>query len=84
MTKDKAPNLVSILYGDIQHSVTQQTDILVIGYRRQNLFDSDLFSKKELLAKKYQSEGFPISILNEREFFSLAVEQLEQVKNNLF
>lgn len=84
MTREKAQNLVTILQGDIQNTVTHQTDILVVGFRKQNLFDTDPYSKKELLARKYQNEGYAISILTEKEFFSLAVDQLEQLKNNLF
>jgi len=84
MTRVKAQQLVSILQGDTQTTVSHQTDILVIGYHRQNLFEAEPLSKKERLAKKYQDEGFPIVILTEKEFFSLAVEQLEHVKRNLF
>lgn len=84
MTRDKAQNLVGILQGEIQHTVTHKTDILVVGFRKQNLFDTAPYSKKEVLARKYQNEGYDISILSEKEFFLLAVGQLEQLKNNLF
>lgn len=84
MTREKAQNLVSILQGEMQNTVTHQTDILVVGFRKQNLFDTDPYSKKELLARKYQNEGYNISILAEKESFSLAIGQLEQLKNNLF
>lgn len=84
MTRKKAQNLVDILRGEMQSTVTHQTDILVVGFREQNLFDTAPYSKKEVLAKKYQNEGYDISVLTEKEFFSLAVGQLEQLKNNLF
>ncbi|MGM0169770.1 hypothetical protein IGI39_004782 [Enterococcus sp. AZ135] len=84
MTRTKAQHFVTILQGNIQNTVTHQTDILVTGFRKQTLFDTAPYSKKELLAKKYQTEGYDISILTEKEFFSVVVDQLEQLKNNLF
>lgn len=84
MARTNAQQLVTILQGEIQRTVTHQTDILVIGFRKQTLFDTDPYSKKELLARKYQTEGYDILILTEKEFFSIAVDQLEQLKNNLF
>lgn len=84
MPREKAQHLVSILNGDVQHAVTKKTDILVVGVHHQTIFETASLSKKEALAKKYQSDGYPISILSEKEFFSLAVEQLEKVRNNLY
>lgn len=84
MTREKAQHLVSILNGDVQQAVTKKTDILVVGVHHQTIFETDTLSKKKSLAKKYQVEGHPISVLSEKEFFSLAVEQLEKVRNNLY
>lgn len=67
--REEAFSQIRIRGGIPQDNVTQETDVLVVGYYRKNSIHGDK-SNKRILAEKYISQGIPIRIIGEDDFLS--------------
>ncbi len=77
MTRKEACHLVLSAKGNIANHVSKETNILVVGHYSKNLFDKEQLTKKEKMAQLYQSEGFPIMTINEKQLLKYAIDDLK-------
>ncbi|WP_235046661.1 BRCT domain-containing protein [Staphylococcus aureus] len=83
LTRKQAQGLVYSLHGHCQSTVTKQTDILVCGHYTKSLFEHSTYTNKEQTARELIEQGQDLLILSEAAFYAVAIEQLQQIKNNL-
>lgn len=83
MSRSQVQFLVRGLNGFVQTTVSKETDILVLGVRRINIFEEQILSKKEKEARKLICKGIDIELMTEEKFLGLASDQLSSLLRNL-
>ena len=71
LTRKEAIRFLESKGAVVQSYISNKTDILVLGHKQLNLFDSDKRSKKHDAALRRISAGQSITFLSEESFFDL-------------
>ncbi|AYQ24258.1 hypothetical protein AUF16_06660 [Enterococcus avium] len=82
MARKQAQALVTGVGWKVQHTVTKQTTILVVGYHQTKLTDPLDQSRKKLMALTLKQEGQKIQLISEKEFFMKIKESIDQLYQN--
>ncbi len=82
MSEKQAKSLIYSLGGFNQKTVTKQTTILVVSQLTTSFLSTKVRTKQLNQAKLLISSGYPIQIINEREFLILANRELVNCISN--
>lgn len=83
MTRKRAQALVTGVGWNVQHAVTKQTTLLVVGYRQTKLTDPLDQSRKKLTALALKCEGQKLQLISEKEFLLKIKESIDQLYQNV-
>lgn len=72
--------LIFSLGGINQHTVTKETDYLILGQYTKSLFESERYTAKERSVRSRIEEGNDIVILSENDFLELVIKHLLEIK----
>lgn len=78
MRREDAINALLKRGGIVQNMVSNQTDYLIVGSFRVDLFKQEYLSRKRKTAERLISEGIPIQLLSEEQFLQLLEECMEE------
>ena len=83
MSRKQAQALVLSLGGKIQKSISKSTTVLVIGNFQGDLLTGRISSKKIEAAQKRNEKKHFITIIDDKKFLSLIIEDLNLLHRNL-
>ncbi|MDY4072572.1 MULTISPECIES: BRCT domain-containing protein [Enterococcus] len=83
MTRKRAQALVTDVGWKVQHTVTKQTTLLVVGYHQTKLTDPLDLSRKKLTALGLKREGQKLQLISEKEFLQKIKETIDQLYQNV-
>lgn len=83
MTRKRAQALVTGVGWNVQHAVTKQTTLLVVGHYQTKLTDPLDQSRKKLTALALKREGQKLKLISEKEFLLKIKESVDQLYQNV-